>query len=131
MKRAVLLVAIALLHCKKTPSATRESDAGSPSASSSAARPRVLDGGARSGLSEPPVMDASGPVGAKEPPPLPLASDALEVVAIGKTYNSRILWAHALGKRFWLSGSNVDAFAEGDGPLVKGPDILQKLPYKY
>lgn len=92
-------------------------------------RPRG-DGGARFGLEERGPVDASAPPGASEPPPIPLASDKLEVVALGRTYNSRILWAQAVGKRFWLSGLNVDAFADGDGPLVKGPDILAKLPYK-
>lgn len=128
--------AMTVAACKKKTSAAPELDAAAsppPSASASdasAARPRG-DGGVISGLAEPPAADASAPVGARAPAPLPLASAKLDMVAIGKTYNSRILWAQPIGNRFWLSGSNVDAYAEGEGPLVKGPDILQNLPYKY
>lgn len=61
---------------------------------------------------------------------LPLASDAMELVAIGKSTASRVLWLQDIGGRTWLSARNLDAFAEGDGPLVKGKDPLEKLPYK-
>jgi hypothetical protein len=70
------------------------------------------------------------PTGASLPTTLPAAPDELGVVAIGRTYGSRILWAHAIGSRFWLSARNLDAFADGDGALAKGPDLLAKLPYK-
>jgi len=125
---------LVLSGCKSrsSPTAAQAEDASaalSTAPTASAVRP-LNDGGARFGLAEHGPVDASAPPGASEPPPIPLASDKLEVVALGRTYNSRILWAQAVGKRFWLSGLNVDAFADGDGPLVKGPDILAKLPYK-
>jgi hypothetical protein len=63
-------------------------------------------------------------------PSLPIATDTLEIVAIGKTFNSRILWLQEHGSRVWLSGQNLDAYADGDGALIKGPDLLAKLPYK-
>lgn len=61
---------------------------------------------------------------------LPLASDKLEVVAVGTSAASKVLWLTEHGSRVWLSGRNLDAYAEGDGPLVKGPDWLAKFPYK-
>ena len=63
-------------------------------------------------------------------PVLPLATEQLEIAAIGKTYNSKIIAFAALGDRVWLSGRGLDAFADGEGPLGKGYDVLEKLPYK-
>lgn len=95
--------------------------------------------------STPPAPDAGGVARAMPAPeattdgaardavdaaPRPAVPDSFEVVAVGSSYGSKILWVQALGTRVWLSARNLDAFAEGDGPLAKGPDILAKLPYE-
>src|SRR5437868_3866565 len=95
-----LVTAIASAGCKKKAAPAVESEGGAVSSSEAgAARPRVVaDGGVRFGLADPPPpKDPPSSSSAKKEPlaPLPLASDALEVVAIGKSYNSRILWAQA------------------------------------
>jgi len=68
--------------------------------------------------------------GATPMPVLPVATEHLEIAAIGKSYNSKIIAFAALGDRVWLSGRGLDAFADGEGPLGKGYDVLEKLPYK-
>ena len=76
----------------------------------------------------PPAIHDAGPIDAGAG--VPRASDELELVAIGKSASSKIIWLQAHGNRVWLSGRNLDAFADGDGPLGKGPDPLAKLDYK-
>lgn len=77
-------------------------------------------------------LDAGVPdaAGLAAPAALPLASDKLELVAVAKGWNAKVIWLKAIGDRVWLSGRNVDAYADGDGPLVKGPDLFAKLDYK-
>ena len=132
MRLVLLLVAcVALTGCRKNkPSNEVPGDAEALTASKESSS-SLGDAGSRVRLSPPPPVrprEAGANRGAP-PPALPLASDALEVVAIGKTWTSKILWLDPIGDRIWLSARNLDAFAVGDGPLVKGPDLLAKLPY--
>lgn len=62
-------------------------------------------------------------------PTLPLTTEDLSLVAVGRRWGSKLIWLKALGGRVWLSGTNLDAYADEDGPLVKGPDLLADLPY--
>jgi hypothetical protein len=52
------------------------------------------------------------------------------LVAVGKTWGAKLLWLSLHGSRVWLSGRNVDALADGDGPLVKQTDPLEGLSYQ-
>jgi hypothetical protein len=76
---------------------------------------------------------APPPVVAKEitpppsSPPVPRSKE-LTLVAVGKERGSTILWLKKLGSRVWLSGRGLDAYADGDGPLVRAPDMLKGLP---
>ncbi|AKU94410.1 hypothetical protein AKJ09_01074 [Labilithrix luteola] len=121
--------------CKKTTPPSSAPDA-SASDADAAAAPVVRSSPPRDGgnplASPPPRPDAGAPPVAASTPlaPLPLVSDGLELVAIGTTFNSKILWLQEIGDRVWLSARNLDAYAEGDGALVKGPDLLAKFPYK-
>jgi len=128
------------LACKK-PATDAATDAATSAAARVAPDPASSDSSGSSGAPLPsdagshirPGDDADRskpPPGAVAPPPLPLASDALELVAIGTSTASRVLWLQTLGSRVWLSARNLDAFAEADGALRKGPDILAKFPYK-
>ncbi|MBS2018027.1 MAG: hypothetical protein JST00_34450 [Deltaproteobacteria bacterium] len=123
--------------CKRTPPATNDDAAAATSAPSIATEPK-MDAGREAGsrivigtfadagtAPHPSAIADAGPN-----PALPLASDKMEVVAIGKSTASRVLWLQEIGGRTWLSARNLDAFADGDGPLVKGPDLVAKLPYK-
>lgn len=122
--------------CKKTPAPSSAPDAPASAQVSVTAEPAPRLSGPNDAGSRFPVKprapDAAAPppVATTPLPALPLATDALEVVAVGKSFNSKILWLQQIGSRVWLSGVNLDAYADGDGPLVKGPDLLAKLPYK-
>jgi hypothetical protein len=63
------------------------------------------------------------------PPPRP-RSQELELVAVGKNETSRIVWLKKIGERVWLSGNGLDAYADGDGPLVPAPDLLKGIAYE-
>jgi hypothetical protein len=65
-------------------------------------------------------------------PPLaiPVASDKLEPIALPKHPGSKLIWLKRIGDRMWLSGTNLDAFSDGDGPMAKGTDPFAKLDYK-
>lgn len=124
-----LLLVLVVLGCKKKPPA-EPPDAG-PTAKA-VADPGAIAGNGPSDAGSP-VPAEDGDAGASTTitsPPLPLASDDLELVAVGKSWGSKIIWLKVLGSRVWLSGRNVDAYADGDGPLVPGPDMLKGLPYK-
>jgi len=101
MRIALALLVVGLLTCKKPAPPPAPVDAGTTITTASAA--------------------------AAVPPP-PLATDTFEIVAKGKA-SSKVLSLQAHGTRVWLSARNLDAFADGDGPLVKGPDPLEKLAY--
>src|SRR4051812_25594181 len=137
------LAGVLLFACKKTAPSSSSADA-APAAALASATPDPAssgsyagrDGGPHIGMMGMQNLDGGAP---RLPPhvtdggtsaPLPLASDALEVVAIGKTWSSKILWLQEIGSRVWLSGRNLDAYADGDGPLTKGPDLLAKFPYR-
>lgn len=70
---------------------------------------------------------ADGGKGAKDEPALPTT---FELVAVGKRSGSKIVWLKQIGDRVWLSGMGIDAFADGDGPLVTGSDLTSGLPQK-
>lgn len=76
----------------------------------------------------PPTGDAGAIV--VDAVPLPRADEPLTSVAIGASFNSRILSLDDAGDRIWLSARNLDAFAIAGGPLVRVPDPIQKVPYK-
>lgn len=130
------LALLACTSCKRPAPASNDADAAPVSSATIVTEPKTdagRDGGTRIAIGA--FADASAPAAhavadAGPLAPLALASDAMEVVAIGKSTASRVLWLNDIGSRVWLSGRNVDAFAEGDGPLVKGRDLLEKLPYK-
>lgn len=86
--------------------------------------------------------DAAAPVvvvvDASAPPPAPAAvvedagaasakAGGFELVAAGVP----VLSLKVVGTRVWFSGKNVDAYADEDGPLVKGADLLKGLPYQW
>lgn len=134
---AVALVTAAVaLGCKRPSPPAPALDASAPSVVNVTAEPSVRSSAPNDAGSKFPIrpreLDASAaPVVAASPlPVLPVASDTLEVVAIGRSFNSKILWLQELGSRVWLSGVNLDAYADGDGALVKGPDLLAKFPYQ-
>lgn len=110
MRRATVAALLALAACKKP------APAPAPAPSASVAI-----------VTKEPAPSASA--SAAPPPPIPRTSDKLELVAGGKSPASKIIWLKALGSHVWLSGHNLDAFAEGDGPLQKVPDPLAKLTY--
>ena len=133
---ATLLASVACASCKK-PAPPPSVEAGPAPSNAIVTEPKAdagRDGGTRiaigtyadagAGPHAVAVADAGVLAG------LPLASDAMELVAIGKSTASRVLWLQDIGGRTWLSARNLDAFADGDGPLVKGKDPLEKLPYK-
>jgi hypothetical protein len=111
---AVFGVAGVVGACKRSPRAEPPRDAGALVVAESA----------------PAAPSAPASTWSAAPPPLPLASDALELVAVGKTWTSKIVWLTAHGSRVWLSGTNLDAYADEDGPLVPAPDLLKGLPYE-
>lgn len=125
----VLCIALAT-GCKKKNEAVALDAAVATNATASVTASAITTPGRKG----PPAMplDAGTPdaAGLAEPPTLPLASDKLELVAVAKGWNAKVIWLKAFGERVWLSGRNVDAYADGDGPLVKGPDLLAKLDYK-
>lgn len=138
---AYLLIGLAALGCKRAepspvPHVATDASVALPSVAPSASAdfprgPRK----ARPPLPAASAADAGRPhpvaeTGAPTVPLLPTATERLELVAVGKTYGGRIIAFAALGDRVWLSGRGLDAFADGDGPLGKGYDLLEKLPYK-
>jgi len=62
-------------------------------------------------------------------PPAPRAA-TLALVALGRRRGARVVWLQAHGQRVWLSGAGFDAYADGDGLLVPGHDLLDGLPYQ-
>lgn len=120
MRRAVLLLVLAA--CKKPP-------APAPAAQASA-EPVALASASASTSATGSVAVAPSASAPKSLPPLPVATEAFELVAVGKGWGSRILWLQEAGRAVWLSGNGLDALAEGDGPLAQIPDPLAKLPYK-
>lgn len=124
---ALLLFPVASLGCKKKPApAITPVDAGAPAMTAApppSATPTVERDPDAS--APPPHEPMKAPA-----PPLPVAPEKLEIVAIGKSWNSRVLWLSRIGSRVWLSAAGLDAFATENEPLVKGRDPLEKLPYK-
>lgn len=117
-----VLLCLSLFGCKKTQRLAGAVDAATPAlASPEPIRPST-DAGQRASQE-----DAATPPA----PPLPIASEDLSLVAVGKGWGAKILWLKVLGSRVWLSGKNLDAYADGDGPLTKGPDLLKGLPYTF
>src|SRR5512135_859007 len=112
MRRIAWLGGMAILvACKRTPPPAAREGAAEAGATLVKADPIV------------PAPEDAGPA-AKQAPPLPLADSGLELVAVGKRWTSKLISLEALGDRVWLSGVDVDAYADGDGPLTKGPDVL-------
>lgn len=81
---------------------------------------------APSASSAKPAPDAGTKTATRSPE---LTTDALQLVAVGRGPSSKIVWLRAFGDRVWLSGSNVDAYTDDDGPLEKSRDLLEGLPY--
>jgi hypothetical protein len=120
-RRATLLLAAAIFvmtDCKSTPPV--QGDAGARATPD----PAVSAGTADASLATAAMIDAGAHAA------LPPASDAIELVAVGKGWSSKIVWLVAVGSRVWLSGMGFDAYADEDGPFVPAPDMLKGLPYK-
>jgi hypothetical protein len=118
---ALGLVALAAAGCRR--GATSTSDAGVASvtpSTSSAVASSGGDAGATAG-------DAGA--GSTAAPPPEITTGSLELVAVGRGPSSKIVWLRAFGDRVWLSGTNVDAYADDAGPLEKARDLLDGLPY--
>jgi hypothetical protein len=103
--------------------------------------PRASHGRAPASVASP-APSASTARGAPTPAPTDAGADAsptaapakahedFQLVAVGNTWGAEILWLTTHGSRVWLSGRNVDAVADGDGPLTKQTDPLKGLPYQ-
>ncbi len=136
MRRPLVFAAIAVVAaCKK--SAPAPGDAGTtkavpdPIASTSAAASASAPPDDEKPIAGEREEDAS--VASERPPvpaQLPTAKETFELVAVGKAWGSKLVWLKQLGSRIWLSGKNVDAYSDGDGPLVPAPDLLKGLSYQ-
>jgi hypothetical protein len=123
-----ILIALAVVACKSAPPQTQSTLAPVPTSHVFVGASTQPSGATTqpSGATAVSPPSTAQPVGfAAEPPAGPF-----QAVAIGKTFGGKVLWLSAHGDRVWLSGRGVDAFAEGDGELKKGSDLLEKLPYK-
>jgi len=67
--------------------------------------------------------------GATAPLSVEITPESLELVAVGRGPTSKLVWLRTFGDRVWLSGTNVDAYTDDDGPLAKSRDLLEGLPY--
>jgi hypothetical protein len=114
---AGLSLIVGILGCKK-PVPSAPPDAGSPIV--------VADTASAPAKSAAPP-DAAAPVAQAKLPPL--TTDSFALVAVGKSWKSKVVWLNVHGDRVWLSAVNLDAYADGDGPLAPGPDLLKDLPY--
>jgi hypothetical protein len=59
------------------------------------------------------------------------ATADFHLVAVGKGPWSKLVWLRALGTRIWMSAKQLDAYADGDGPLTQGPDLMKGLPFDF
>jgi hypothetical protein len=84
---------------------------------------------AASASAAPSALASAAPIDAGATASSPPASDSLELVAVGKSWASKIVWLVSVGSRVWLSGMGFDAYADGDGPFISAPDMLKGLPY--
>lgn len=110
---------VATLGCRR--GATPTSDAGVASAATPSAV--VASHGGDAGA------DAHGAEARDAGPPAEITTASLELVAVGRGPSSKLVWLRAFGDRIWLSGANVDAYADDAGPLEKARDLLEGLPY--
>jgi hypothetical protein len=55
--------------------------------------------------------------------------DVLSLVAVGSQPGAKLVALRGLGSTVWVSGMGIDAYADGDAPLVAAPDLLKGLSY--